>query len=252
MPKINLTPSVDYGAERLNKISRKIVSLAFRMGGSQIDYYRAIRCNYQFPDGRTCWNKVRQTPSVDCPVCAGQGAYYIGPIKIPAIFIDSRDRVIRDKIGLKFTDNARLVVPPSIGPAILKHVDGGKNLQILRDKFVIRDHTGKIDSVFYIDSEPKNVWLAGTLYYSFGIVINRANESDSDPIFKEYEPRLFYTDPPKSTEELLNAINEDVLSMRNINGITSEDGTSTSGNEVVLDGETGDFIPLDDLEDEWA
>lgn len=248
---VNLTPSIDYGAKRLNKIARKIVSLAFRMGGTPVDYYRAVRCNYQFPDGHFCWDSVRQTPDVECPVCGGRGAYYIGPIKIPAIFIDNRDRIIRDKYGVKYTDNARLVVPPSILPSILKHVDGGKNLQVLRDKFVIRNHLGEIDSIFYIQDEPKDVWLAGTLYYSFSISVSRAHESNTKEMYKEYEPTLFYNQPGSDdTEEVLRQINEEILSLKYTVKPTSEDGADLQ--KLALDAETGKFVDVDELLEDWG
>lgn len=248
---VNLTPGIDYGASRLNKVARKIVSLAFRMGGTPVDYYRAVRCNYQFPDGHYCWDDVRQTPDINCPVCNGRGAYYIGPIKIPAIFIDTRGNIIRDKIGVRFNDNARLVVPPSIFPSLLKHVDGGKNLQVLRDKFVIRNHKGEIDSIFYIEDEPKDVWLAGTLYYSFSIVVNRANESNNDELFKEYEPTLFYNNPGEGdTEEILRQINEEILSLKHTTEVQSEDGANLQ--KLALDAETGKFVNVDDLLDDWG
>ena len=251
MPEVKLSPAIDYGAARLNKVARKIVSLAFRMGGTPVDYYRAIKCNYQFPDGHYCWDSVRQTPDIDCPVCGGRGAYYIGPIKIPAIFIDNRNNILRDKYGARFNDDARLVVPPSIFPSILKHVDGGEKLQILRDKFVIRNHKGEIDSIFYIQDEPKDVWLAGTLYYSFSIVVNRANESNNDELFREYEPTLFYNSPgSEDTEEVLRQINEEILSLKHTVNVDSEDGADTG--KLALDAETGKFVNVEELLKDWS
>jgi len=249
---INLTPGIDYGAKRLNRVARKIVSLAFRMGGTPVDYYRAVKCNYQFPDGHYCWDEVRQTPDINCPVCGGRGAYYIGPIKIPAIFIDNRNKIIRDKTGVKFNDDARLVVPPSIVPSILKHIDGGKNLQVLRDKFVIRNHLGEIDSIFYVDSEPKDTWLAGTLYYSFSIVVSRVNETNDTELYKEYEPTLFYNNPGEGdTEEILKQINEEILSLHKTVSVQNEDGYAGT-ESLVLDAETGQFITVSDLDEDWV
>lgn len=243
---VKLTPPNKYGASRLNKVARKIVSLAFAMGGSLIEYYRASRCNYQFPDGTYCWNEDRQTATPECPVCGGRGMYYQPPIKIPAIFIDASGKPIRDKYGIVYRDSARLVVPPEIVPSILKHVDGGKNMQMLRDKFLIRDHNEKPVAVFYIESEPKDVWLAGTLYFSFEIIVNRVSESDADPIHKDYKPRLEYIEGgDMDTQRLLKEINEGIL---NMNDTIIEDGQTAK--EAIFDSEEAWFIEEGELLDE--
>lgn len=248
--RVNITPSIDYGASRLNQVARKIVSLAFRMGGTPVDYYRAVQCNYTFPNGTSCWNPKLQTATVGCPVCGGTGAYYVGPVKIPAIFIDTRGNVVTRKHGLVYKDTARLVVPPIITPSIVKFApdgEGGEQLQLLRDKFVIRNHKGEIDSIFYINSEPKDTWLAGTLYYSFDIIINTPNESNTAPLVNEYEPKLIYHEQRESYE-ILADINEEILNLREVNDVSFEDGRDAQSE--VFDGEMGSFIPTS-LLDDW-
>ena len=244
MKPIILQPSGNYKSSNLNKVARKIVQLAFNMGGFKTYYFRAVRCNYTFPNGETCWDPVRQTHNIDCPVCAGTGAYYPGPpIEIPAIFIDNRGNIIRDKYGVIYKDTARMVVPPIITPSYLKFgEEAGQKTFVLRDKFVIYNVDNEVDAIFYINSEPKDTWLAGTLYYSFEVVVSRPNESNEDPVKKDITPKLYY---PKDTEGLIKQINSDIA------GLENQMGENKTESDVVIDGESGEVIPVDEINKLW-
>lgn len=193
-----------YGAERLHGIAKRIVDLAFFMGGSRGLFYKAVPCNYTFPNGQACYDSLRGTHSVECPVCRGNGVYYKDPVETQIIVMDSPQKLFRDKYGGIFTDSMRLSVPASIKPGILKLTQSGRTF-VAKDKFVVKTLNNDIWGVVYVESEPKDAFLGGTLYYTLEVTTHL--------VFSEEEtksnPPVFYSD--QQAAEILKQINKEVL-----------------------------------------
>ncbi|MEM0332909.1 MAG: hypothetical protein QXX30_00400 [Candidatus Aenigmatarchaeota archaeon] len=162
----------DFPAERLYKISKRIVDLAFFMGGYRVRYYEAERCNYVFPSGKNCFNEHTLSPSIHCPVCGGSGVVYREPIEIRAIAIDVQNKPQKRIEGIQFIDNLRLVVPAEVPVKLIKLESTGKMFYI-RDRFDIYSSKDDIWHSVFVSSEPKDVWLAGILYKSFTVNSSR-------------------------------------------------------------------------------
>lgn len=162
----------DFPSERLYKISKRIVDLAFFMGGYRVRYYEAERCNYVFPSGKSCFNEHTLSPSIHCPVCGGSGVVYREPIEIRAIAIDTQDKPQKRIEGIQFIDNLRLVVPAEVPVKLIKLESSGKMFYI-RDRFDIYSSKDDIWHSVFVSSEPKDVWLAGILYKSFTVNSSR-------------------------------------------------------------------------------
>lgn len=102
----------NFPASRLYTISKKIVDMAFFMGGYKMLYYEANICNYRFPDGKLCFDTRTLNPSINCPLCGGTGVVYKDPKEIIGIIIDTQDAPQRKREGIILTDTFRLVLPP--------------------------------------------------------------------------------------------------------------------------------------------
>lgn len=155
----------DFPAKRLYTISKAIVDKAFFMGGYKVNYYSANVCNYTFPNGKNCFDERTLSPTINCPVCKGTGVVYSQPIETLAIVIDNPNAPERKREGVILTDEFRLILPPEIPVKILKVENSGR-IFVARDKFDIFSSNGTFWTTFYVNSEPKDVWLAGMLYKS--------------------------------------------------------------------------------------
>lgn len=138
------------------------------MGGYKVLYYEAELCNYRFPDGKACFDKRTLSPSINCPVCGGSGVVYKDPIETIAIVIDNPNAPQRRREGVFFIDNFRMVTKPEIPVKLLKLQEEGR-LFFIRDRFDIYSANGTLYTSVYVDSEPKDIWLAGMLYKSFKV-----------------------------------------------------------------------------------
>ena len=154
-------------AERLHKISSKIIERAFLMGGYKAFYFESVRCNYVFPNGQSCFNKDSFSPAVDCPQCNGVGVIYKNPIETLVLAIDQSNTPQRQAEGVFFKDTIRMVVKAELPVKIIKHDSGTGRSFFMRDKFVIYTSAKSVWHSLYVDSEPKDIWLAGVLYKSF-------------------------------------------------------------------------------------
>lgn len=158
----------EYPSTRLYSIAKNIVEKAFFMGGYKVLYYEAELCNYRFPDGKACFDKRTLNPSINCPVCGGSGVVYKDPIETIAIVIDNPNAPQRRREGVFFVDNFRMVTKPEIPVKLLKLQEEGR-LFFIRDRFDIYSANGTLYTSVYVDSEPKDIWLAGMLYKSFKV-----------------------------------------------------------------------------------
>ncbi len=171
-------------SERLYKISSRIVERAFLMGGYKVKYFEAERCNFVFPNGKKCFDENTLSPSVDCPICSGAGVTYKPPIDTLAIAIDRPNKPRRESLGVLYIDSIKLVVKADIPVKIIKFENTNGRSFFIRDKFQIYNSSNKVWHTVYVDSEPKDVWLAGVLYKSFEakshVVSTRIAEGNKD------------------------------------------------------------------------
>lgn len=208
MQNVWTAPRKAQSAKNLHVISKKIIDLAFYMGGSQGLYYEPVQCNFVFPNGRQCWDEKRGSYDSECPICKGSGHYYKDPIEIPIIVMDSPNIPRKDnKLGIVYEDMMRISVPNSISPKIVNITNNG--LVVLAPaKFAIKDYDGKTWNILYMQGEPKDVYLAGTLMHTFEVGTNVyiQNEGVSDTRNVSFNPEK---------ENILAKINEDILKTAN-------------------------------------
>lgn len=166
-------------AERLHKVSHQIIERAFLMGGYKALYFESVRCNYVFTNGKPCFNPDSFSPSVDCPQCNGVGVIYKDPIETLVLAIDQPNNPQRQPEGVFFKDTIRMIVKAEIPVKILKHDSGTGRSFFMRDKFSIYTSAKNIWHSLYVDSEPKDIWLAGVLYKSFTAATHVISEREA-------------------------------------------------------------------------
>lgn len=238
--KIILPNHGNYGANKLNAIATKIVELAFAMGGSEGQWYRALQCNYVFPDGRPCYDPLRGSYSVECPVCGGTGAYYDKPQPCPIIIMDSPQQLDRDKMGSVLIDRVSVSIPASV-PARFLEVNNNGRIMVLRDKLVVKTVNKKIWSVLYVDSEPQDPFLAGPLYHTINCISHLVfSETDIDNT-----PKIFYE---PNARELIKEINEEYFKNLEIREVLHE---NLDNEEKILRGD-GKIVTPQSLLEDWG
>lgn len=222
-------PAKRYSAKNLHVVSKKIIDLAFAMGGSEGLYYEPIQCNFIFPNGRSCWDNKRGSYDNECPICKGVGHYYKEPVEIPIIIMDSPNIPKKDnKLGIIYEDSMRIAVPNTISPKIVNITNNG--IVILAPaKFAIKGFDGKTWNILYMQGEPKDVYLAGTLMHTFEVGTNVYIETPSVT-----EDRNVSIDEPKK-QDIIQQINEDILNISS---------PSTSAKFVI---EKNTINPLDEF-----
>lgn len=205
MQNIWKPPSKNYSSKNLHVISKKIIDLAFSMGGSQGLYYEPVQCNFVFPNGRQCWDEKRGSYDSECPVCKGSGHYYKDAVEIPIIVMDSPNIPKKDnKLGIIYEDAMRIAVPNTISPKIVNITNNG--LVVLAPaKFAIKDFDGKTWNILYMQGEPKDVYLAGTLMHTFEVATNVYIETAGVT-----EERTVSIEPAKK-QDIIQQINQDIL-----------------------------------------
>lgn len=196
-----------YGSKNLHIVSKRIIDLAFSMGGSEGLYYEPVQCNFVFPNGRPCWDEKRGSYDSECPICKGSGHYYKDAIETPIIVMDSPNIPKKDnKLGLIYEDIMRIAIPNTITPRIVNITNNG--IVILAPaKFAIKSFDGKTWNILYMQGEPKDVYLAGTLMHTFEVGTNVYIENPPAPADRP----AFMGDSKK--EDILKQINEDILSI---------------------------------------
>lgn len=206
MPRNDIYLAKNYlHSKKLNAVSRKIVDLAFQMGGSPAKYFNAVKCNYVFPDGAPCFDEKRGDHSIDCPLCKGHGAYYDEPVDTAVIVADSVNPLSTDKYGASFEDSITLSVPISINPNIIEISNKGQ-MFIVKDKFAIYDYASKLWAIFMMDGEPNEPYLAGPLYRIVSVVsqYTQVQKAETDT------PKIYYN---VEDANLLSEINQDILQL---------------------------------------
>lgn len=241
MPANKLTLPTTTGANELNPLARKLVDLAFAMGGSKGRFYRAIQCNYVFPDGTPCFDKERASYNVNCPLCEGQGAYYEKPIDTPIVISDEPASLERDKFGVMLKNAVRVTVPIYIKPSITKVSHGGR-VYVLRDKFTLYDAAERMYMILVAVTEAKQPFVGGPLFHTLHATTQYAVNEDL-----VYEPPQVYIDNDEF--DALADVNADVLQE---NGTPAEEFPILS-NENILTGEGKvTVIPTESgLLDDW-
>lgn len=236
-------PQGHFHSTRLNAVSRKIVDLAFTMGGSPGKYFHAVKCNYVFPDGTPCFDRHRSDHNIDCPLCKGKGVYYDTPKEIPIIVSDSTNPMTSDKYGVTFDDRVSLSIPIYVNPRIIKVSKRGQ-MHVVKDKFAVYDHQSMQWAIFVMDSEPFEPYLAGELYRVIEVTSQYTQNQDG----KYDEPKIYYNFKEK---ELLEEINKDILSINN--EVTSEYPNVDNDNVITTD--EPNVTVIDDsssLLDDWS
>lgn len=243
MPKneVNIPKSYLH-SRKLNVISRKVVDLAFMLGGSPGKYFNGVKCNYIFPDGTACFNQERGDHNIDCPLCKGNGAYYEEPKDISIIVMDSVNPLSGDKYGAIFEDNVSLSVPVYINPSIIKVSKQGQ-MYIVKDKFAVYDHQSDLWAIFTMDSEPFEPYLAGPLYRVVNVTSQYTQVQDGE----HEEPKIYYN---LQETDLLSEVNKEILE---INSEITNEYVDTDNTNVVLTSEEQAVIieRPSSLEDDW-
>lgn len=231
-----------YSSDRLHNVSRKIVQLAFQMGGSPAKYFKARKCDYVFPDGTPCYDEQRGDANVDCPLCRGNGAYYEEPVDVPIMIMDSTNPLSQDKYGFNIYDTIQISVPIWINPTAIKVSNTGK-MFTAKDKFAVYDHSSNLWSIFIVNTETNEPYINGPLYHILGVVSQYTETQDIGIL--EREPKFYF----KFTEkELLGEINKQILYENSL--ATEEYPEITNEDIVVGDGVTYQLGP-DNLVDDW-
>lgn len=233
-------PKGHFHSKKLNAVSRKIVQMAFTMGGSPGKHFRAVKCNYVFPDGSYCFDNLRSDHNIDCPLCGGNGAYYEQPTDIPIIVSDTTNPLDGDKYGANFQDTVTLTIPVEVDPSIIKVSKGGQ-VFIVKDKFAVNDHQSRLWAIFIMNSEPQEPYLAGPLYH----VVQATSQYTQRQDMTHDAPKIYYN---VDERELLAEINKDILTIETGEGI---EGVKTLEPSEVVVTNTG-IISAADLEDDWS
>jgi len=210
-----------FGANRLHNIAKHVVNLSFSMGGSEGYYYEAMQCNYVFPDGKPCYNKNRGSYSVECPICRGGGAMYKSPVATPVIVMDTPQNLYRDKMGAIFTDNVTVAVPSSIPLRFVELRDDGR-VVVMRDKLVIKTLNADVWAVLYVDSEPKDPFLGGTLYH----VVNMISHLVFKEITSNVSSGFSFTD--SEAAEYFKQANQEIL------GINKDECSKIDNSNLIV------------------
>lgn len=166
-------------AERLYKISSVIVDRIFLMGGYKALYFSAKRCNFVFPNGKPCLDNDTLSPSVDCPLCKGSGVIYDEPIETTVLATDQPNNIQRQNEGIFFKDTIKLIVKADLPVKLLKNDTGTGRIFLMRDKFSIYSSSNNIWHTVYVDSEPRDIWLAGILYKTFSAGVHVISEREA-------------------------------------------------------------------------
>lgn len=130
------------------------------MGGSDIAWHKAIFCPYVRSDGSPCYDEMRGSPWIDCPICGGEGAVYAEPVIVKGIYTDKSDEFIPDGSG-GFTRNIKsLSLPMGLDIKLLKPRHTAEaTRRWLRDKFQLLglycnpDGSREVLETFYLDDD---------------------------------------------------------------------------------------------------
>lgn len=244
VPKNNIRiPRGHFHSKTLNPVARRIVDLAFAMGGSPGRYFNSVKCNYIFPNGESCFNQERSDHSIDCPLCKGNGAYYEDPVEIPIIISDSTNPLSGDKYGATFDDRVSLTLPVYVDPSIIKVSKSGQ-LHVVKDKFALYDHQSKLWAIFIMSSEPFEPYLAGPLFRVVEVTSQYTQRQDDS----YDEPKIYYN---VAERDLLQEINKDILT---INDGELEEYPDIDHTNVLVTNEPNITVidDITELEDDWS
>lgn len=204
-------PSGYYPSSRLHPLSRKIVDLAFQMGGSPGRFFKARMCNYVFPTGKACFDELRNDYDVDCPICRGKGAYYDDPEEVPVIPMDAQNPLSQDKYGSAMEDRIQMSVPIWVNTNVVEVKQSG-GMYVVKDKLAVLDLNLQQWAIYTMDAEPFEPYLAGPLYRVVTVTSQYTQRQDDN---LERDVKFYYRYQEK---DLLREINEDLLNLRPIQG----------------------------------
>jgi hypothetical protein len=122
-------------------------------------------------------------------------------------------------LGVAYIDSIKLVVKADIPVKIVKFEHTSGRSFFVRDKFQIYTSSNNVWHTVYVDSEPKDVWLAGVLYKSFEakshVVSTRVAEGNKDVQLSPVEEvmtspqTIVQQDESEILKQIINSIVED-------------------------------------------
>lgn len=196
-------PGGYYPSSRLNPLSKKIIDMAFQMGGSPGKFFKARKCNYTFPNGTACYDRLRKDADIDCPICRGKGVYFDVPIEFPVIVMDSVSPISQDKLTASLEDRIQMSIPIWVNTNVVEVNQKGE-MHVIKDKVAVMDLNMKQWAVFTVDAEPFEPYLGGPLYRVINVVAQYTQRQDEG---SDRNPKFYYR---YQERDLLREINRDL------------------------------------------
>lgn len=155
----------------LFNISRLIGQSAIALGGSDINWYKALFCPYVRPDGSPCFDEVRGSPWSECPICGSTGTVWASPVFIKGIYTDNSNRYLPDGSGGFIVGDKTLSLPANLDITLMKPRKSNDSRRFLRDKFEMLgrccnpDGSREVLETLYLEEDPvKPTINSGTIY----------------------------------------------------------------------------------------